>query len=82
MAAPHAPQYTLKPPWRRLIDASSAATAPDEEYARAEGPGRLGHIGETLLGPTIIAFGSEQVEPFLRQLIEHDHFRHGHSQRN
>jgi alkylation response protein AidB-like acyl-CoA dehydrogenase len=30
-----------------------------EEYARARGPGRLGHIGETLLGPTLIAFGSE-----------------------
>src|ERR1051325_4446017 len=30
-----------------------------EEYARAGGPGRIGHIGETLLGPTIIAFGSE-----------------------
>jgi alkylation response protein AidB-like acyl-CoA dehydrogenase len=30
-----------------------------EEYARAGGPGRLGHIGETLLGPTLIAFGSE-----------------------
>ena len=31
-----------------------------EEYARAEGPGRLGHIGEGLLGPTLIAFGSEE----------------------
>ncbi len=31
-----------------------------EEYARAQGPGRLGHIGETLLGPTVIAFGSEE----------------------
>ena len=29
-----------------------------EEYARAQGPGRLGHIGETLAGPTIIAFGT------------------------
>jgi alkylation response protein AidB-like acyl-CoA dehydrogenase len=29
-----------------------------EEYARASGPGRLGHIGETLLAPTIIAFGT------------------------
>ena len=28
-----------------------------EEYARADAPGRLGHIGEGLLGPTIIAFG-------------------------
>lgn len=31
-----------------------------EEYARAGGPGRIGHIGETLAGPTIIAFGSEE----------------------
>ena len=31
-----------------------------EEYARAAGPGRLGHIGETLAGPTIIAFGSPE----------------------
>jgi len=32
----------------------------NEEYARACGPGRIGHIGETLAGPTIIAFGSEE----------------------
>jgi alkylation response protein AidB-like acyl-CoA dehydrogenase len=32
----------------------------NEEYARAGGPGRMGHIGETLVGPTLIAFGSEQ----------------------
>ena len=31
----------------------------NEEYARARAPGRIGHIGETLLGPTIIAFGSD-----------------------
>ena len=31
-----------------------------EEYARAGGPGRAGHIGEGLTGPTLIAFGSEQ----------------------
>jgi alkylation response protein AidB-like acyl-CoA dehydrogenase len=32
----------------------------NEEYARARAPGRLGHIGETLLGPTLIAFGTDQ----------------------
>ena len=32
----------------------------NEEYARAGGPGRVGHIGEGLAGPTIIAFGSDQ----------------------
>ncbi len=31
-----------------------------EEYARAGGPGRLSHIGEGLLGPTVIAFGTEE----------------------
>jgi acyl-CoA dehydrogenase len=37
-----------------------------EEYARAGGPGRLGHIGEGLIGPTIMHFGSaEQQQRFL-----------------
>ncbi len=31
-----------------------------EEYARARAPGRIGHIGENLLGPTLIAFASEE----------------------
>jgi alkylation response protein AidB-like acyl-CoA dehydrogenase len=30
-----------------------------EEYARSGAPGRMGHIGEGLAGPTIIAFGTE-----------------------
>ena len=29
-----------------------------EEYARAGGPGRMGHIGEGLVGPTLGAFGT------------------------
>src|SRR4030095_4752102 len=32
----------------------------NEEYARARAPGRLGHIGEGLLGPTLIALGTEE----------------------
>jgi len=30
----------------------------NEEYARAGGPGRVGHIGETLMGPTLIEYGT------------------------
>jgi alkylation response protein AidB-like acyl-CoA dehydrogenase len=37
-----------------------------EEYARAGGPGRLSHIGEYLLAPTLIAYGTPaQCERFL-----------------
>jgi alkylation response protein AidB-like acyl-CoA dehydrogenase len=31
-----------------------------EEYARAGGPGRIGIIGEGLIGPTILHFGTEE----------------------
>jgi alkylation response protein AidB-like acyl-CoA dehydrogenase len=37
-----------------------------EEYARADAPARVSHIGEELLGPTLIAFGTpEQQRRFL-----------------
>jgi alkylation response protein AidB-like acyl-CoA dehydrogenase len=37
-----------------------------EEYARADAPARVSHLGEELLGPTLIAFGSaEQQQRFL-----------------
>lgn len=41
-----------------------------EEYARAGGPGRMGHIGEGLLGPALIRFGSEaQKQQFLPDIV-------------
>jgi alkylation response protein AidB-like acyl-CoA dehydrogenase len=42
-----------------------------EEYARAGGPGRMGHIGEGLTGPTLIAFGSDsQRERYLPGILD------------
>ncbi|MFO1377020.1 MAG: acyl-CoA dehydrogenase family protein [Steroidobacteraceae bacterium] len=41
-----------------------------EEYARAGGPGRMGHIGEGLIGPTLIALGApEQQARFLPRIV-------------
>jgi alkylation response protein AidB-like acyl-CoA dehydrogenase len=40
-----------------------------EEYARSGAPARVGHMGEELVGPTLIAFGSPaQQERFLRPI--------------
>ncbi|MCF3125198.1 acyl-CoA dehydrogenase family protein, partial [Streptomyces arenae] len=37
-----------------------------EEYARVQAPGRYGHIGENLLAPTLLAYGTpEQRDEFL-----------------
>lgn len=42
----------------------------NEEYARAGAPGRVGHIGEGLTGPTLIAFGSEaQKQKYLPGIV-------------
>ena len=47
----------------------------NEEYARAGGPGRIGHIGETLTGPTLIAFGTaQQKQRFLPGILRGEEF--------
>jgi alkylation response protein AidB-like acyl-CoA dehydrogenase len=46
-----------------------------EEYARAGGPGRLSHMGEYLLAPTLISFGTErQRERFLPPIARAEEF--------
>src|SRR5690606_24057028 len=46
-----------------------------EEYVRAGGPGRMGHIGETLLAPTLIELGTAEQQarflPGIRQGLEY-----------
>ena len=46
-----------------------------EEYARAGGPGRAGLIGEGLLGPTLIHFGTPEIQQrFLPGIVSGNEF--------
>ncbi len=55
-----------------------------EEYVRAGGPGRLGHIGETLLAPTLMALGTpEQQRRFLPGILAGtEYWAQGYSEPN
>ncbi|MBP6105010.1 MAG: acyl-CoA dehydrogenase family protein [Steroidobacteraceae bacterium] len=55
-----------------------------EEYVRAGGPGRLGHIGETLLAPTLMSFGTpEQQRRFLPGILAGtEYWAQGYSEPN
>jgi alkylation response protein AidB-like acyl-CoA dehydrogenase len=47
----------------------------NEEYARAGGPTRTGFFGEQLLGPTLMAFGTEeQKQRFLPPILRADEY--------
>jgi alkylation response protein AidB-like acyl-CoA dehydrogenase len=46
-----------------------------EEYARAHAPARLGHLGVELVGPTLLAFGSEaQQQRYLPAIARGEEF--------
>nr|WP_243393556.1 acyl-CoA dehydrogenase [Solimonas fluminis] len=55
-----------------------------EEYARAGGPGRMGHIGEGLMGPALIRYGSDQQKArFLPRIVDGTEFwAQGYSEPN
>lgn len=55
-----------------------------EEYARAGAPGRMGHIGEGLLGPALIKFGTAaQQQRFLPRILDgSEYWAQGYSEPN
>lgn len=55
-----------------------------EEYARAGAPGRMGHIGEGLIGPALIKFGTAaQQQRFLPRILDgSEYWAQGYSEPN
>lgn len=55
-----------------------------EEYARAGAPGRMGHIGEGLIGPAIIKYGTPaQQQRFLPRILDgSEYWAQGYSEPN
>lgn len=55
-----------------------------EEYARAGGPGRMGHIGEGLIGPALIKYGTPaQQQRFLPAIVAGtEYWAQGYSEPN
>lgn len=55
-----------------------------EEYARAGAPGRMGHIGEGLIGPALIKFGTAaQQQRFLPAILDgSEYWAQGYSEPN
>ena len=53
-----------------------------EEYVQCGGPGRLGHIGETLLAPTLMAYGNDALKnQFLPGILNGtDYWAQGYSE--
>ena len=55
-----------------------------EEYARAGAPGRMGHIGEGLIGPALIKYGTPaQQQRFLPRILDgSEYWAQGYSEPN
>ncbi len=55
-----------------------------EEYARAGAPGRMGHIGEGLIGPALIKYGKlSQQQHFLPRILDgSEYWAQGYSEPN
>ncbi|SDL12712.1 acyl-CoA dehydrogenase family protein [Streptomyces indicus] len=66
--------YKTKTPYGNRTATLTQQVVWAEEYARAQAPARYGHIGENLLAPTLLAYGSEeQKKEFLPAVARGEH---------